>query len=189
MISKKLLLLQRLTEHLEGINPDNTFFDPDTETLATYPIDMRNQVFRGRVLFGEEVVPPFIALLEAPRQINPNGGGEANLTQKEDWTLLIQGFASENPAHPTDPAYELLAFVQQRLARVTTEKDNGGRGGQYPLEWRLGGLLTDIRYQLPIVRPGSDDVSNTAYFYMPISVGVVTELIQPFVTGDDDNGS
>lgn len=184
MISKKQQLLLKLTAHIEGINPDNTFLNPDDDAQAPYPLDLRDKVFRGRVTFGEDVTAPFIALLEAPRQINPNGGGEASLELKEDWTLLIQGFADDDPRHPSDPAYLLLGFVQERLSRITKEKPNGGRGGLYPNEWRLGGLVADIRYQIPIVRPGKDDVSDTAYFYMPISVGVVTDLSQPFVKED-----
>lgn len=184
MISKKQQILVRLTGHLEGINPANTFLDPDTDTQEPYPFDLQGQVYRGRTVFGEEVATPFIALLEAPRQINPNGGGEANLIQKEDWTLLIQGFAKDDAKHPTDPAYELLGFVQERLSRITQEKSSGALGGVYPLEWRLGGLVADVRYQIPIVRPGNDDVSSTAYFYLPISVGVVTDLTKPFIKED-----
>lgn len=171
MISKKLRLLKKLTKHLEGITPE---WHPDC------PLDMTDKVYRGRTVFGEEVPNPFIAILEAPRQINPNGGGSAKLMQDEDWTLLIQGFAEDNPTHPTDPAYEFLAWVQMRMARITTEKKSGARGGEYPDEWRLGGLVAEVRYQIPIVRPGNDDVSGTAYFYMPISVGTVTDLTNPF---------
>ena len=180
MISKKLLIMQKVTEHLEGITP--AWVDlPPAMAGETCPFDLSKSVYRGRVVFGDEVKPPFIAILEAPRQIDPNGGGEANLTQSEDWTLLIQGFATDDKKHPTDPAYELLAWVQMRMARITTESKSGGRGGQYPQEWRLGGLVAPIRYQIPIVRPGQDDVSGSAYFYMPISVGTVTDLTMPFV--------
>lgn len=175
MISNKLALMKRLTEHLEGVG---AAWDPDC------PYELTDQVYRGRVVFGDEVEPPFIAILEAPRQITPSGGGSANLVQDEDWTLLIQGFAPDDPKHPTDPAYQLLAWVQKRMSRITVEKKSGGRGGEYPSEWRLGGMVANVRYQIPIVRPGKDDVSDTAYFYMPISVGTVTDLTQPFVQED-----
>lgn len=182
MISKKLALMKALTAHLEGITPAWVDLPPALVAAgAVCPYDLHKKVFRGRVLFGDEVKNPFIAILEAPRQINPNGGGDAKLLQDEDWTLLIHGFAEDDPKHPTDPAYQLLAWVQMRMARITTEVKNGSRGGQYPSEWRLGGLVASVRYQIPIVRPGNDDVSDTAYFYMPISVGTVTDLTQPFV--------
>lgn len=183
MISKKLRIMQALTEHLQGITP--AWVDLPPEMAGTVcPYDLRRSVFRGRVEFGDEVKNPFLVILEAPRQLDPNGAGSAHLLVEEDWTLLIQGFAEEDRRNPTDPAYGLLAWVQMRLARITQEKKNGGRGGQYPHEWRLGGLLTDIRYQIPIVRPGKDTVSDTAYFYMPISVGNVTDLTMPFVEED-----
>lgn len=180
MISKKQKLLVALTGQIEGVNPDWTDLPP-AMAGEVCPFDLREQVYRGRLSFGDDVDPPFIALLEAPRQIDPNGGGEASLMQNENWTLLIQGFAPDDVIHPTDPAYLLLAWVQMRLARITVEKSTGGRGGEYPNEWRLGGLVADIKYQIPIVRPGKDDVSGTAYFYLPISVGMVTDLQQPFV--------
>lgn len=180
MISKKLSILKALTAHLEGINPD--WLDlPEGMTGETCPYDLRGSVFRGRTEFGDDVALPFIALLEAPRQFDPSGGGVGRLVQDEDWTVLIQGFAKEDRKNPLDPAYDLLAWTQMRMARITAENRNGGRGGRYPSEWRLGGLLAEIRYQIPVVRPGKDSVSDAAYFYMPISVGMVTELTMPFV--------
>lgn len=181
MISKKQKILVALTEHLEGVNPTNMLFDPDEEDYAPYPVDLRNKVFRGRMVFGDEVTEPFLSIYEAPRQIVPEDAGEGRLELDEDWTLLIQGFAADDKLNPTDPAYQLLACVQHRMARISQQSTHGGRGGLYPDEWRLGGLIAEVRYQIPIVRPGQDDVSGTAYFYMPISVGVVTDLTQPFV--------
>lgn len=175
MISAKLNILKKLTEHLEGINPD---VDPDS------PYDLRGKVFRGRTTFGTEVDVPFLAILEAPRQIDPNGGGEAKLIQNEGWTLLIQGFARDDPENPFDPAYDLLAYVQRRLSRITQEAPNGATGGLYKDEYRLGGILGLVRYQIPIVRPGKDDVSDSAYFYMPVSIELTTDLSNPFIEGD-----
>jgi hypothetical protein len=182
MISKKLAIMKALTAHLQGITPDWTDLPPEM-TGEVCPFDLSQSVFRGRLEFGDEIPSPFIAILEAPRQLDPNGAGN-DLIQDEDWTILIQGFAPDDVVNPLDPAYELLAWVQMRLARITTEKKNGGRGGLYPDEWRLGGLVANIRYQIPIVRPGKDGVSDTAYFYMPISVGNVTDLTVPFVQED-----
>lgn len=184
MISKKLAIMKALTTHLQGIVPawiDIPYpADWPVEERTPCPYDMSKSVFRGRLEFGDEVKNPFLAILEAPRQLDPNGAGN-DLIQDEDWTLLIQGFADDNQRNPLDPAYDLLAWTQMRMSRITMEKKNGGRGGLYPNEWRLGGLIADVRYQIPIVRPGKDTVSDTAYFYMPISVGNVTDLTMPFV--------
>lgn len=182
MISKKLKIMKKLTEHLEGINP--LWTDLPAEVTDACPYDLRGSVFRGRLDFGDEVKAPFIALLEAPRQLDPYGAGSGRLITDEDWTLLIQGFVDDNPKHPLDDAFELLAWVQMRMARITTSAPNGGRGGMYPDEWRLGNLIGEIRYQIPIVRPGKDNVSGTAYFYLPIAVGKVTDLTMPFVQED-----
>jgi len=183
MISKKLKVLKVLTQHLQGMNP--AWQDlPEGMESEVCPYDMGQSVFRGRLTFGDEVPVPFIALLEAPRQFDPLSAGTANLIEKDNWTILIQGFATEDIKHPLDPAYDLLAWTQMRLSRITVEKPNGARGGLYPMEWHLGGLVADIRYQIPIVRPGKDDVSDTAYFYLPVSVGVVTDLTMPFVEED-----
>lgn len=182
MISKKLAIMKALTAQLEGINPDWEDLPP-AMFGEVCPFDMRKKVFRGRVVFGEDEKPPFLTLLEHPRQLNPFGVGEG-LIADEDWSLMVQGFAVDDRKNPLDPAYELLAWTQMRLARITTTKPNGGRGGLYPNEWRLGKLAIDIKYQIPIVRPGQDDVSGTAYFYMPISVGTVTELSMPFILED-----
>lgn len=182
MISKKLKIMKALTEHLQGITPAWVDLPPEMAGEEC-PYDLSQKVFRGRVEFGDEVREPFLAILEAPRQLDPNSAG-ANLNQDEDWTLLIQGFVEDDKKNPTDPAYTLLAWVQMRMARITTERKDGGRGGLYPLEWRLGNLVANIQYQIPIVRPGKDNVSGNAYFYMPISVGNVTDLTMPFVQED-----
>lgn len=183
MISKKLKILKALTTHLEGINPDWVDL-PAPMTGEVCPYDFRGAVYRGRTEFGDEVQTPFIAVLEAPRQFDPNNGGLGRLVQDEDWTILIQGFAKDDKKHPLDPAYDMLAWVQMRMARITSVNKNGSRGGLYPNEWRLGGVVGEIRYQIPIVRPGKDGVSDAAYFYMPISVGTVTDLSMPFVQED-----
>lgn len=183
MISKKLRIMIALTEHLQGITP--AWVDLPAEIMGTIcPYDLSEAVYRGRVVFGDDVPQPFLAILEAPRQLDPSGAGSQELIADEDWTLLVQGFVKDDKKHPTDPAYDLLAWVQMRMARITMEKPNGGRGGKYPSEWRLGSLVADVRYQIPIVRPGKDGVSDTAYFYMPISVGNVTDLTMPFVQED-----
>lgn len=182
MISKKLLIMRRLTEVLEGITPAWTDLPPEMAGVVC-PWDMSKSVFRGRAFYGKETKPPFISLLEAPRQLDPIYGGQTDVSA-ENWTLLVQGFVKEDQKHPTDEAYDLLAWVQMRLSRISQQQVNGGRGGMYPLQFRLGSLVADVAMQIPIVRPGKDDVSDTAYFYQPISVGKVTDLTMPFVKED-----
>lgn len=185
IISNKLDFMRKVTDHLKGMTPDWKIIltDPTTKQPfeAACPYNLADSVYRGRLTFGDEVELEFLALMEAPRQLNPNGGGLANLTQDEEWTLLIQGFGKEDRVHPTDPAYNLLSWVQKRMSMVSEENKNGARGGVYPEVWRFGNTIGEVRYQIPIVRPGQDDVSAAAYFYMPISVGIVTDLTNPFI--------
>ncbi len=169
MISKKLQILIALTAHLES-----------TITGLASPATLLGKVFRGRVVFGEEVKPPFLAILEDPRQIAPEEAGSANLVRNENWRLLIQGFVPEEDDHPSDAAYDLMARVEQRMSRLVEEPPNGMRGGRYPTEFRLGGLVSSLQFQIPVVRPGKDDVSDTAYFYMPVAVGLKTDITNPF---------
>lgn len=188
MISKKLAILKALTTHLEGINPTNSFeyIDGATQTVATMPyaLNLSESVYRGRMTFGDEVSAPFLVLLENPRQLSPNSGGSAKLNQDEDWQIVIAGFAEEDRKNPLDPAYQLLAYTQHRMSLIGQEKPNGGRGGRFTAEYRLGGLVGEISYQIPIVNPGKDDVSEYAYFYMPVAIGVVTDLTKPLIQGE-----
>lgn len=178
MISKKLAVLKFLSNHLKGMTP--AWIAPVWGVECPY--DLSEAVYRGRTVFGDETPFPFIALLEAPRQLDPNGGGDQSLIQDEDWTILIQGFAEEEEQNPSDPAYDLLAWVQMRMSMMTKEPSNGRTGGEYPEVYRMGNLKVEVRYQIPVVRPGKDDVSSNAYFYMPIGVKVVTDLSNPFVS-------
>lgn len=181
MISKKLKILQALTAHLEGITPAWADFAGWEAGVFECPYDLSKDVYRGRPEFGDETKPPFLAILEAPRQLDPFVAGSGKLVNDETWSLLIQGFVKDNKKHPLDPAYDLLAWVQMRMSMIVEESKNGSVGGKFPLTFRLGGLIGGINFQIPIVRPGKDNVSDTAYFYMPISVGCVTDLAKPFV--------
>ena len=173
MISKKLLAMQRLTTHLEAIAFTSTF-------AGTGDVNLAGKVYRGRTVFGDEVQPPFLAILEQPRQLLPETAGDGKLARKDQWQLLIQGFAVDYKLNPTDPAYELLAHVEMRLARIVAQKTNGG-GAAYPAEFRLGNIVESTRFQNPIVRPPDNDVSDTAYFYMPVTFEIVTDMISPFI--------
>src|SRR6478609_12025510 len=115
MISKKTAILRRLTEHLEAVAYTST-----VPTLTD--IDLAGKVYRGRTIFGDEVTPPFLVILEAPRQFVAEGPGESKTVRKDIWRLLLHGFVPDYPVHPTDPAYELAAYVEQRMARLIQQK-------------------------------------------------------------------
>ena len=171
MVSKRLKILRALTSHLE-----KTVYDPGGENETT--LDKR--VYRGRTVFGDEVDLPFIVILEAPRQLQSLVAGDEKTKRKDEWRLLIQGFAPDDKKNPLDPAYEFLALVEERMSRLVAQKDNGA-GPKFPAEFRLGGLVGGILFTNPIVRPPDNDVSDTAYFYMPVTLQVVNDMESPFI--------
>lgn len=168
-ISQKLYILRELTEYLETISK-----------ATGYLHDLQGQVFRGRMIFGSETETPFLSLMEAPRQIDPNGGGgQTKSVQNETWTILIQGVADNDTNNPLDPAYNLLADVQAAFGKLIATQPNTG-DPVHPELYMLGDLLVDLSFQIPIVRPPEREVSDTAFFYFPFTLRVVTDLADPY---------
>lgn len=160
----KLQILIRLTELLEGITVQNGY---KTTVLGVY---------RGRNEFGTETAQPFIALLEAPRADIAQFGNEDHTISKDEWTILVQGFAEYNAEHPTDPAYVFLTDVENRLSMINSTRQDGRVGGEYPEWFRLGGLITDMVLEQPVVRPADKSISSTAFFYQPVRFTLVRDI-------------
>ncbi len=174
--SQKLKVMKALTVHLQAMNPDNT--DPATE--APYDIDMSgDQVQRGRRFFseGETVDQPLISILEATKFPEPITVAE-KLLRKSMWLLLVQGFVKNEPVNPLDPAYDLLAKTEMRLARIC--KMNRQGNGEYPGEYRLDGLIDSLVIGEGIVRPSDPQVSPSAFFYLPVAVEITRDLNNPY---------
>ncbi len=171
--SVKLAILKKLTEHLQPIEFDS---------YNGKHYSMEDAVFRGRTVFGDEVHEPFVTILEKPRQLLGPVAGDSKTVRDDAWDLLVQGFAADDKKNPLDPGYELLAYVEERMSRLLLQKTNGG-GPVYPEEHLLGmkGIVTSISFIIPIVRPPEVDVSDTAFFYMPLSIGVKTDMAKPFI--------
>jgi hypothetical protein len=175
--SRKLSVMKALTTHFEAINPTND--DPALAPATPYAIDLRGKVSRGRLTFGpdELVDGPILSILEATKAIEPVSVAEG-LVRKSSWQLLIQGFVQDEKENPTDPAYDLLALVEMRLARVVQRDKNGD--GAYPDEYRLDGLIDSLAIGDGIVRPSDPQVSPTAFFYLPVVVVLATDLRNPY---------
>src|SRR5690606_11541926 len=97
------------------------------------------------------------------------------------WTLLIQGIAEDDKANPGDAAYYLAAAVEAQLAKLTAMKP-GRPVPLYPDDHLLGGLVTGIEIAPPLVRPPEKEVSSTAYFFLPLLVGVAVAPGQPYTS-------
>lgn len=149
--------------------------------LHDLTVGVDKKVYRGRTQFGEEVEPPFLSILESPRPIDPNAGGDNKLKRQSRWPLLLQGFATDDRLNPTDPAYDLAADVERAVAKLM-ETDNEGRP-KYPDFYRMGPWGVEVVMQEAIVRAPDPDISDTAFFYLPVFLDVVTDLRTPYTEG------
>jgi hypothetical protein len=166
---KRLAVLIALCDHLKKITPTNG-----------YESDLSEAVFRGRSIIGAERPPnPMISIIEAPRPDVALFGGERKELRHDQWTLLIQGTSDDDKTNPSDSAYHLCAEVEMQLARINATRSETG-SPLYPQEWMLGGLISSLEIAPPVVRPPEDRVSASAYFFLPIRLGVAVETGRPY---------
>lgn len=169
--SYKLTILKRLTALLEAIEPT------PQGTPNQMPAIMTGLVFRGRNTFGDEQMDTFITILESPRQPTPDFTADAQVS-KNKWPLLIQGFTKDDKIHPTDLAYGFLDDVEFRLDRIV--KKTGSGRGDFPDDYMLGAhidgnpgyLISDFEAGPAVVRPATDGISKSTFFWLPVSVGI-----------------
>jgi hypothetical protein len=169
--SYRLQVLKKLTQHLANITPTSGYqhnLGPTTE----YPY---GSVFRGRAIFGQDDPVPMVSILEAPRSDVGSFAGENRSQRKEDWSLLIQGWAIDDKENPTDPVYALLDEVERHLFRLTATKEKTG-SPLYPDEYLLGKTVVGVTISPGIVQPARENLSSKAFFYLPITVQLVRPL-------------
>lgn len=177
----RLRVLKALCAELKTIDPANT--RPDGEVyqhdLSDYEDEggtMRPRVFRGRNRFGPTDPLPLLSVLEDPDAAKPETGPAGNQASAGQWVLIIQGFSPDDPENPTDPAHLLAAEVVSILAAARAQEgDVLGLGDVLP-------CVTDIEIGSPVVRPGDDDISSTAHFYLSIALTLVEDIADPFAT-------
>lgn len=164
--SKRLLILKAITEHLKAITPDNG-----------YQHDLSAGVYRGRATFGAETPLPCVNILEPLNPDREPSITSGRLVQKDEWTLLIQGWVDgdDEGESPTDPAHLLLADVKKRLAVALIDS---GPHNANP-EYLFGDLVAGMRIEPGTVRP-ADENSARAYFYLRVVVDVVEHLDDPY---------
>lgn len=158
-----------------------------TETNDTFGV---LRVFRGRAILGEEIKPlPAIAVIESPISDPAVTYIGNDLEMRRDrLTFLIQGRIDDTKSdsdngeiQSTDIAYWLEAAVESRLARI--QKTDRQGNPVYPGEWNLGNLITEMEIGSPVVRPAEKTVSATAFFFLPVRVGIAKRSDQPYTTG------
>lgn len=172
LVPTRLLVLRRLQAVIETATHDN----PDDTTDLT-----GGKVFRGRIILGEEIKPlPAVSIVEAPQtDANASFAGDFSQARHDMWNLFVQGMVDDDTMNPTDNAYELAATVEQRLSRITSV-DNVSGYALYPTEYHLGGLISDLQIMAPIVRPPEKSVSSTAFFFLPLKVGIPRSADSPY---------
>jgi len=163
---KRLTILKALTAHLESIFGDDL-----------YSHDLRGKVFRGRAVFGSDDPMPCVSLLEGKATDYGQFADTNESVRKDSWLLLIQGWVKDDPLNPTDPAYGLLADVEARLSDIIAQDERGKP--KYPGIYLLGGLISSLTIAAPVVRPPEDGLSSRAFFYLPVLVGLKSDLTKP----------
>lgn len=172
--SKQLRIMKKLTEHLEGITPANG-----------YDYDMRKKVYRGRLVVSVPEAEDAMSLLEAPRPLEGVQVGSEKLKRVADWTLLLQGWPTDDRRNPSDSAYGMLAAAEKRLAMIV-ELDSQG-DPKYPDIHLLGKdtegdwEVVEFRIGQGVVRPPTEAQSRLAMFYLPLVVRLATDPSNPYL--------
>lgn len=165
---KQLVILFRITDHLEGITPVNG-----------YDFNLLGRVFRGRTNFGADEPTPFLSILENLRpDQRPQEAGPEKLRRIENWELLIQGWVQEDRSYPTDDLYRLKAAVEIRLSQIAAINDQGSPA--YPSIYRLGGLINGLRIGPGVVRAATPQVGGAESFYLPVAFSYATNVSDPY---------
>ena len=152
--------------------------DPDAE----HP----ERVFRGRAWFGDTDPIPMISVLEAPDEAEEFIDEPFDGKQEGGWwDLFVQGFVNDDPYHPTDPAYVLLADVRRRLLLERRRKHQVHRNQPDPFGMGVassggsGNAVLGLKVGKGTVRP-ADDVSAKAYFWFRLSVQIIEDGEKPY---------
>lgn len=171
--SLKLHTLKAITAHIEGVTP-----------LNNYDFDLTDAVFRGRLLYGEEVPDTMVSIVEHLQgDVTTDTAGENSIERTETWILLVQGIAKNSVLNPTDDLYNLMAAVEHRLARTILMDRKGNPA--FPDEYFFGlkslNIITGLTIGPGIVSPPRQGISEKAFFYLPLGVGLATNISEPWV--------
>ena len=161
----RLRILKNMTACLQEITVANG-----------YKVDVGQNWFRGRVIFGENDPMPMGVLLEVPIPLDQVPPPRDSSNASGTWELMLQGFTTDDSENPTDPAHYFLADVKKRLAiekrKALNENPEDGIFG-------LGNFVTDLRIGSGVVRP-PDEISATAYFWLTVTLDTVEDLFDPY---------
>lgn len=167
--SQRLQVLKALTARLETITEANG-----------YAHNLTGLVFRGRSIYGNSDPTTMLSLLEAPRA-DPGRFAGGNEARAEQWMLLLQGWAPDDPKHPSDPLYALADDVEIALSLINAQKEPSG----FPVDRAVyhlpdpvtsKPLITGFQFSPPVIRPPVEAVSSKSFFYMTLMVGLAVNV-------------
>lgn len=161
----RLRILKALTDALKGITPANGF---------TY--DLSEAVFRGRNLFDENDPEILVSILEPPESLDERPGPVDTSASIVEWPLLVQGFCVDDPVNPTDPAHILMAEVKMILVRERRRRKNVHTKDILG----MGVVVDRMVIGGGVVRPPDFEVSNRAYFWLPLTLTIADDNDDPF---------
>lgn len=153
-----LKVLKAFTASLEGI------------TVADgYGHDMAQKVFRGRMLFTDEDPIPMVSINQMPQIPEEAQVPKGTSVTRIVMPLIVQGFVLDDYQNPTDPAFLLLHDVRRRLA-WERKRDEG---------FNVFGLgpLVEMRVGQGVVRSPDADVSDRAFFWLPVTLEFAEEIL------------
>lgn len=157
----RLHIQRALTDRIRTVTPANG-----------YQNDLSEAVFRGRQYFGNQDPLPMVAILQAPQQDEPNKANSASARYLRSMNLLFQGFAVDDPDHPTDPAEVLMAEVVQCLSGIPEEIAKAPE-----MNWNG---VDQIEIGPGICRPPDQEISSVAYFWLQTKVWYVENSRSPY---------
>lgn len=174
--SKRLATLLFLTEYLVR---EVTFANGYQHDLSAH----ENQVVRGVMYRDREAPLPQVSILEDldPERYPRRAGvsSAAHGVDKDEWVLLVQGWVEDDKDFPTDTAYLLMADVQKAIAKLAIGMDPVTFAPATP-DYRMGGLVTDVKVETGVVRPPMENVSDKALFWCRVVLGFVEDKQDPY---------
>lgn len=161
----RLRVLKALTTTIQGVTPANG-----------YQFDLSTSVFRGRMHFGSGDPLPMVSILEVPLQESPRQSPPRGRVVEIEWDLWLQGFIEDDLTNPSDPAHYLMAEVRKVLQSERQRKSN--REDSDILG--MGLSIVDLWMGAGIVRPPEEHVSEKANFWLPLTVQMVENVVDPY---------
>lgn len=162
----RLQVQKNMTAVLNTITTDNG-----------YANDIGLNVFRGRIVYGDESPIPMLSILEVPIPEDQDLVRAPSGLSKGQWELMVQGWVKDDRDNPTDPAHVLLADVKKCLAQERAR----GYDWDAPEDgiFGLGRIVTDMYIGAGVVRP-PEEISAKAYFWLNVTLDLAENLEDPY---------